>query len=191
LQIADLYFFVNKKGVVMEVDSKGKGYVVTGGAGFIGSHLCRKLVERGDRVFCVDNLSTGSLEHISGLFDNPRFTFIKGDVREVELEAIEADGCYHLAALCGVPRVEREPLNVILTVIEGRSVCFAGVRIRGYVCFTFPAQRFTAALTFIRSRRHTGAIQILWVHVPLTWRRNGQGRPFVVPIRLSEGFLWR
>lgn len=103
----------------MEVDSKGKGYLVTGGAGFIGSHLCRKLVERGDRVFCVDNLSTGSLEHISGLFDNPRFTFIKGDVREAELEAIEADGCYHLAALCGVSRVEREPLNVILTVIEG------------------------------------------------------------------------
>ncbi len=58
----------------------GKRILVTGGAGFIGTHLCHKLLEQGHEVFCLDNLFTGSRENISGMMDNPRFHFIFQDV---------------------------------------------------------------------------------------------------------------
>ena len=54
--------------------------VVTGGAGFLGSHLCDALFERGDAVICVDNLSTGTLENIAVLAGHSRFRFIEADV---------------------------------------------------------------------------------------------------------------
>ncbi|MET7637212.1 UDP-glucuronic acid decarboxylase family protein [Streptomyces sp. NPDC005438] len=56
--------------------------VVTGGAGFLGSHLCRSLVGEGAEVVCVDNLSTGRLRNVADLRENPRFTFVEADVVE-------------------------------------------------------------------------------------------------------------
>ncbi|MCL5010166.1 MAG: SDR family oxidoreductase [Patescibacteria group bacterium] len=56
--------------------------LVAGGAGFIGSHLCRKLLEKGYRVFCLDNLITGDKENIRGLLDNPDFRFVQDDITE-------------------------------------------------------------------------------------------------------------
>lgn len=55
--------------------------LVTGGAGFIGSHLCDSLLQRGDRVICVDNLFTGSMRNIRPLLNHPHFQFIEHDVR--------------------------------------------------------------------------------------------------------------
>ena len=54
--------------------------VVTGGAGFLGSHLCARLLDRGDQVVCLDNLITGSLSNIEHLFGRPGFTFVELDV---------------------------------------------------------------------------------------------------------------
>jgi len=62
----------------------GKRILVTGGAGFIGTHLCRKLLELGHEVFCLDNLFTGSRENISGMLSNPHFHFIFQDVTSME-----------------------------------------------------------------------------------------------------------
>ena len=59
---------------------QGKRILVTGGAGFIGAHLCQRLLESGNEVFCLDNLFTGSKENISELLYNPRFHFIFQDV---------------------------------------------------------------------------------------------------------------
>ncbi len=56
--------------------------VVTGGAGFVGSHLCDRLVAEGNQVVCVDNLITGSMDNLSGLMDDSRFEFVNGDVCE-------------------------------------------------------------------------------------------------------------
>ncbi|MBN2380119.1 NAD-dependent epimerase/dehydratase family protein [candidate division WOR-3 bacterium] len=98
-----------------------KAYMVTGGAGFIGNHLCRKLVGNGYKVICVDSLITGQIESVGDLLDNPGFTFVEEDVREAGLNAISVDGVFHLAAICGVPRVEQQPLQIILNILEGTS----------------------------------------------------------------------
>ena len=62
--------------------------LITGGAGFIGSHLCESFLQRGDEVFCVDNISTGSQENIAPFSSHPRFTFIEQDVTRF----IQVDG---------------------------------------------------------------------------------------------------
>ena len=69
----------------------GTRVLVTGGAGFIGSHLIDRLLERGDEVLCVDNLSTGARENIDHLRDHPRFEYLRHDVCEplhVEVDEI-------------------------------------------------------------------------------------------------------
>lgn len=92
---------------------KGKRVLVTGGAGFIGSHLVDRLVDEGCRVVVLDDLSSGSLENIRDHLDSRRVQFIEGDVRgsEVVEEAVkDVDLVCHLAALVSVPYSMREPL---------------------------------------------------------------------------------
>lgn len=72
--------------------------IVTGGAGFLGSHLCDKLIELGHQVVCIDNLSTGSLKNIEHLRNNLNFQFINHDVVNGLPEGLEADQIYHLAS---------------------------------------------------------------------------------------------
>jgi len=72
--------------------------VVTGGAGFLGSHLCDKLLARGDHVICLDNLITGSTDNIAHLKDNNRFEFIKLDVTNYISIAGEVDNVIHFAS---------------------------------------------------------------------------------------------
>lgn len=72
--------------------------VVSGGAGFIGSHLCQKLLEEGHQVICLDNLLTSTGKNIESFKDNPNFTFIKTDVSEQLPADLEADQVFHLAS---------------------------------------------------------------------------------------------
>ena len=72
--------------------------IVTGGAGFLGSHLVDKLLERGDEVIAIDNLLTGDLKNIEHLKSNPDFKFIEEDVVKPLLGDLEADEIYHLAS---------------------------------------------------------------------------------------------
>lgn len=81
-------------------------FLVTGGCGFIGSHLCDALLERGDRVRVLDNLSTGSLANIQR-----EIIMIEGDISDAPTvkKALEGcDGCFHLAAVASVERSNRE-----------------------------------------------------------------------------------
>ena len=87
-------------------------YLVTGGAGFIGGHLARRLLERGDTVRIIDNLSTGKRENIEDLLD--RVTFVEGDITDPEAvgQALEGvDYVLHQAALPSVPRSVKDPLT--------------------------------------------------------------------------------
>lgn len=96
--------------------------LVTGGAGFIGSHLVDALLARGDEVWVLDNLSTGRTENIIHHVTNPRFTLITGSVldRDVVAEAVRpCDAVYHLAAAVGVKYIVAEPLQGIMTNVQG------------------------------------------------------------------------
>ena len=72
--------------------------LITGGAGFLGSHLCDLLLSRGHQVICMDNLITGNLENISHLFENPNFKFIKYDVTEFVYVKDKLDNILHFAS---------------------------------------------------------------------------------------------
>jgi dTDP-glucose 4,6-dehydratase len=93
--------------------------VVTGGAGFLGSHLCHVLIDRGDCVVCVDDLSTGRLDNIEHLLSRPSFTFIEADV-SVSLDVEEAvDAVAHLASPASPPDYHRRPLETLAVGSRG------------------------------------------------------------------------
>ena len=96
--------------------------LITGGAGFIGSHLAERLVWRGDRVTALDDLSTGSRENLAALDGHERFRLVEGSVLDTELVTrlvAEADVVYHLAAAVGVDLILRQPLRSLETNIRG------------------------------------------------------------------------
>jgi len=91
--------------------------LVTGGAGFIGSHLCARLLEEGHEVLCVDNLITGSEQNIEPLRDNPRFTFLKHDVTRPF--SFKAEAIFHLASPASPVGYMENPLATILVNSQG------------------------------------------------------------------------
>ncbi len=98
---------------------------ITGGAGFIGSHLAEKLLEQDNEIFVLDDLSTGSLDNIKHLQDNPNFHFTEGSVLDEELVAKMVEGMdqiYHLAAAVGVKMILGKPLHSLLTNIKGTEI---------------------------------------------------------------------
>ena len=72
--------------------------IVAGGAGFIGSHLCKRLLEDGNKVLCIDNLSTGAKENIESLRENENFSFLEHDVLKMLPNSYSADFVFHLAS---------------------------------------------------------------------------------------------
>lgn len=91
-------------------------YLVTGGAGFIGSHLTQRLLDRGDAVIVVDDLSTGRQSNLEGIADNPRLEFVRDSLEDVELVnslVDRADVVYHLAAAVGVALIAKQPIQTI------------------------------------------------------------------------------
>jgi len=100
-------------------------YLITGGAGFIGSHLGDLLLRKGHRVLAVDNLSTGSLSNIAHLQGNENFQFARADIMEgvvLDRLASEADVIVHLAASVGVERIISKPVETISNNVGGTEV---------------------------------------------------------------------
>ena len=96
--------------------------LITGGAGFIGSHLTRALLAAGHSVAVIDDLSTGSLDNIAPFQDDPHYRLVKGDILVAEdLETLveESDTMFHLAAAVGVELVVHDPVRTILTNVQG------------------------------------------------------------------------
>ena len=96
--------------------------LITGGAGFIGSHLSDACLERGDEVFIIDDLSTGSFENIRHLKDHPRFHYTIDSVHNQPVAAELVDQCdviFHLAAAVGVKLIVESPVHTIETNVRG------------------------------------------------------------------------
>ncbi|MCD2196197.1 GDP-mannose 4,6-dehydratase [Actinomycetospora endophytica] len=93
--------------------------VVTGGAGFLGSHLCEALLRRGDEVVCVDDLSTGRRENLDGFFGDPAFAFVQVDVSEPFVVDGEVDAVAHLASPASPPDYHRLPLETLAVGSRG------------------------------------------------------------------------
>ena len=91
--------------------------LVTGGAGFLGSHLCRKLLSMQHEVICVDNLFTGSKANVSDLSDNPNFEFIRHDVT-IPLY-LEVDGIFNLACPASPVMYQKNPVQTLKTSVHG------------------------------------------------------------------------
>ena len=99
-----------------------KRILVTGGAGFIGSHLCERLTEKDYHVVAIDNLSTGCLENLRSLRQQPNFQFVRETITNLQVLdrlSSEADIIIHLAAAVGVQLIVEDPVHTIQTNIMG------------------------------------------------------------------------
>src|SRR6058998_580589 len=99
--------------------------LITGGAGFIGSHLSDAYLQRGDEVFIIDDLSTGSIENIRHLKEHPRFHYTIDSVHNHAITAELVDQCdviFHLAAAVGVKLIVESPVRTIETNVHGTEV---------------------------------------------------------------------
>lgn len=95
--------------------------LVTGGAGFIGSHLCRYLLDRGDQVVCLDNFLTGQRKNIEPLLVNPNFELIEHDVTKPF--EVEVDQIYNLACPASPIHYQKSPIDTIRTNVLGAINC--------------------------------------------------------------------
>ena len=87
--------------------------LVAGGSGFVGSHLCERLLADGAQVICLDNFFTGARENIAHLLDNPHFELVEHDV--IEPYTIEVDEIYSLACPASPPHYQRDPVYTMKT----------------------------------------------------------------------------
>lgn len=102
--------------------------LITGGSGFIGSHLSDALIARGDDVVVLDDLSTGSIDNVRHLLDHPRFRMVVDTVHNEEIVQRLADECdtvFHLAAAVGVKLIVESPVRTIETNVKGTEIVLA------------------------------------------------------------------
>ncbi len=100
-------------------------FLVTGGAGFIGSHLVDSLVQRGDSVTVLDDLSTGRLENIEHVIGSDQVSFVEGSACDVEVMdelMASAEACFHLASAVGVKLIIARPLDSLLRNVRSNDV---------------------------------------------------------------------
>ena len=130
----------------MNIELINKTVLVTGGAGFIGSNLCEALLERQNKVVCLDNFVTGKRENIKEFLNDPNFTLIEGDIRNLEdcLKATkDVDYVLHQAALGSVPRSIKDPITSNEVNVSGFLNMLVASRDNGVKRFVFAASSST------------------------------------------------
>lgn len=112
----------------------GSRHLVTGGAGFIGSHLVDLLVARGDRVVILDDLSTGRTTNLEHVLDSPSVEFVEGSTTDAELIGSlmqSVDSCLHLASTVGVKLVVSKPLDCLMKNVRGTDTVLSAAAEHG------------------------------------------------------------
>jgi len=124
----------------MNIELNNKTILVTGGAGFIGANLCEVLIEKGNKVVCLDNFSTGRKENLLHLSKHANFTMIEGDIRKLDdcMKATKGvDYVLHQAALGSVPRSFKDPIKSNNVNVSGFLNMLVAARDNGVKRFTF------------------------------------------------------
>ena len=96
-----------------------KTILITGGAGFIGSNLCERLLNDGHHIICLDNLYTGSIENIKHLFGNPKFKFMNHDIINPLYIPFKIDQIYNLACPASPPKYQQDPIYTLKVNFQG------------------------------------------------------------------------
>ena len=115
-------------------------FLVTGGAGFIGSNLCEAILDLGYRVRCLDDLSTGHMENIEPFLTNPNFEFVKGDIKDLDtclMACSDVDYVMNEAAWGSVPRSIEMPLFYCANNIMGTLNMLEAARQKGVKKFVY------------------------------------------------------
>ena len=130
----------------MDIELRNKKVLVTGGAGFIGSNLCETLLEKGNKVVCLDNFATGKKENIKEFINEPNFVLLKGDIRKLE-DCLKAskniDYVLHQAALGSVPRSIKDPVTSNDVNVSGFLNMLVASRDNGVKRFVYAASSST------------------------------------------------
>ena len=106
--------------------------LITGGAGFLGSHLCERLLKQGNDVICLDNFFTGRKSNVDHLLENKRFELIRHDV--IDPFKFEVDQIYNLACPASPPHYQYNPIKTVKTSVMGAINCLGlAKRVRGRV----------------------------------------------------------
>ena len=137
------------------MDNLKKRILVTGGAGFIGSHLCELLLKEGNDVLCVDNFYTGRRINIVHLLTNPYFEVMRHDICFPLF--VEVDEIYNLACPASPIHYQFDPVQTIKTAVHG-AINMLGLakRLKVRILQAFLRARFTVIRRFIHSPKATG-----------------------------------
>ena len=130
----------------MQINLSNKKILVTGGAGFIGSNLCEALLDKDNKVVCLDNFATGKRENIVELIKDPNFTLFEGDVRKLDdclMATNDVDYVLHQAALGSVPRSIKDPITSNDVNVSGFLNMLVAARDNGVKRFVFAASSST------------------------------------------------
>ena len=130
----------------MKINLTKKRILITGGAGFIGSNLCEVLLNKDNKVVCLDNFATGKRENIAEFLEDPKFTLIEGDIRKLEdcfNATKDVDYVLHQAALGSVPRSIKDPITSNEVNVGGFLNMIVASRDNGVKRFVFAASSST------------------------------------------------
>lgn len=132
-------------------------YLLTGGAGFLGSHLCDALIDRGDEVVCVDNFQTGRKENIEHLLGHPRFELVRHDI--VEPLRIEVDAIFNLACPASPIHYQTNPIATTKTSVMGAiNVCGIAKRIGAKVFQASTSEVYGSPLSHPQAESYWGNV---------------------------------
>ena len=152
-----------------------KRILVTGGAGFLGSHLCERLLADRAIVICVDNFLTGARRNIEHLLDHKHFEVIRHDVTFPLY--VEVDEIYNLACPASPIHYQHDPVQTTKTSVHG-AINMLGLakRLRAKSCKP-RRQKSTVTQTFIRSPKIIGGTSTRWGRGPATMKESAARRP--------------
>ena len=137
------------------VFSENTIFLITGGAGFIGSNLCEAILNLGYKVRCLDDLSTGKQANVDMFLDNPNYEFIKGDIKDLNTCMKACEGIEYVlnqAAWGSVPRSIEMPLFYCANNIQGTLNMLEAARQNGVKKFVYASSSELSILHFIKRK---------------------------------------